>query len=143
MHQSAQPWRAWRDFTFAFILEVFLTELFGRLVSSPLGALGVLTLAAFFEVWGDSFIQAGFYRSSGAGRVLALLAGVALLTCYGAVVNVPRWEFGRLLGGYIVLVFVLAQLAAKVRFGQSPTLPIYAGGALIVAGGLVIALWKA
>jgi small multidrug resistance family-3 protein len=36
----------------------------------------------------------------------------------------------------------MAQILNKVRFGQSPTLPIYAGGGLIVAGGLVIAFWK-
>ena len=114
-----------------------------RLVQYPLGAFSVLTLAAFFEVWGDSYFQVSFYRSSGLGRVLAFAAGVAVLACYGSVVNVPRWDFGKLLGLYVVLFFVMAQIVAKVRFGQSPTAPIYAGGALIVAGGLVMALWKA
>ena len=56
-----------------------------RLVQNPLGALAVLTLAAFLEAWGDSFFQAGFYRSSGFGRVLALLAGAAVLAAYGSV----------------------------------------------------------
>jgi small multidrug resistance family-3 protein len=41
-----------------------------------------------------------------------------------------------------VLFFLMAQILNKVRFAQSPTLPIYAGGGLIVAGGLVIAFWK-
>lgn len=113
-----------------------------RLVANPLGALGVLTLAAFLEVFGDSFFQTSFYRASGAGRVFAFLGGVAVLAAYGSVVNVPRWDFGKLLGLYVVLFFVAAQIVARVRFGQSPTLGIYAGGALIVAGGLVIALWK-
>ena len=113
-----------------------------RLVSNPLGALAVLTFAAFLEAWGDSFFQAGFYRSSGVGRVLAILAGAAVLAAYGSVVNIPRWDFGKLLGVYVVLFFLMAQLQAKVRFGQSPTPPIYAGGALIVTGGLVIAFWK-
>jgi small multidrug resistance family-3 protein len=113
-----------------------------RLVSYPLGAFAVLTVAAFLEVFGDSFFQVGFYRSSGASRVMALLAGVAVLAAYGSVVNIPRWDFGKLLGVYVVLFFLMAQLLAKVRFGQSPTPPIYAGGALIVAGGLVMAFWK-
>jgi hypothetical protein len=30
----------------------------------------------------------------------------------------------------------------KVRFGQSPSPTVYAGGALIVAGGLVVVFWK-
>ncbi len=114
-----------------------------RLASHPIGALAVLTLAAFLEVWGDSFFQSGFYRSSGFGRACALAAGVAVLACYGSVVNVPRWDFGRLLGVYVVLFFLVAQVVAKLRFGQSPTPSVYAGGALIVAGGLVMMLWRA
>jgi hypothetical protein len=113
-----------------------------RLVSYPLGAFAVLTLAAFLEAWGDSFFQVSFYRSSGFSRVLAFLAGAAVLAAYGSVVNVPRWDFGKLLGVYVVLFFLMAQILNKVRFGQSPTLPIYAGGGLIVAGGLVIAFWR-
>jgi small multidrug resistance family-3 protein len=113
-----------------------------RLVSYPLGAFAVLTVAAFLEVYGDSFFQVGFYRSSGAGRVLALAAGVAVLAVYGSVVNVPRWDFGKLLGVYVVLFFLMAQIVNKLRFGQAPTPPIYAGGGLILAGGLVMAFWK-
>ena len=113
-----------------------------RLVANPLGAFGVLSLAAFLEVWGDSFFQTSFYRSMGAGRVLAFVAGAAVLACYGSVVNVPQWDFGRLLGVYVALFFIVAQVVAKVRFGQAPTMAIYAGGALIVAGGMVIAFWK-
>lgn len=117
-------------------------NLLDRLVANPLGVLVVLTLAAFLEAWGDSFFQVSFYRSTGMGRVLAFVAGAAVLASYGAVVNVPRWDFGKLLGVYVVLFFLVAQVLARVRFGQSPTLPIYAGGALIVSGGLVIAFWK-
>ena len=113
-----------------------------RLVSYPLGAFAALSVAALLEVYGDSFFQVAFYRSSGFGRVLALVAGVAVLAAYGSVVNVPRWDFGKLLGIYVALFFVMAQVVARVRFGQSPTPPIYAGGALIVAGGMVMAFWR-
>lgn len=113
-----------------------------RLVHNPLGALGVLAFAAFLEAWGDSFFQAGFYRSTGITRVLMLLAGTAILALYGSSVNIPRWDFGKLLGIYVVLFFLAAQLLAKIRFGQSPTPPIYLGGAFIVIGGAVMALGK-
>jgi hypothetical protein len=113
-----------------------------RLVANPMGALAVLTLAAFLEAWGDSFFQVGFYKSSGMGRVLAIVAGAAVLTAYGSVVNVPRWDFGKLLGAYVVLFFIMAQVLNRVRFGQSPSVPIYAGGSLIVAGGLVVMFWR-
>ena len=65
-----------------------------------------------------------------------------MLAAYGSTVNVPRWDFGRLLGVYVALFFLMAQILNKVRFGQAPTVPIYAGGGLIVAGGLLMAFWK-
>lgn len=119
-----------------------MTSILARLIANPLGAFAVLALAAFLEAYGDSFFQVSFYRSSGIGRVLAFAAGAVVLAAYGSVVNVPRWDFGKLLGVYVVLFFLMAQLLNKVRFGHSPTPPIYAGGALIVTGGLVIAFWK-
>ncbi len=115
---------------------------FDRLVSNPLGAFSVLALAALLETWGDSFFQSGFYRASGAGRAIAVVTGAVVLAGYGALVNVPRWDFGRLIGAYVVLFFLVAQGIARVRFGQAPTPAIYTGGALITAGGLVIALWR-
>jgi small multidrug resistance family-3 protein len=122
--------------------EVLFMNVVDRLVSTPVGAFVALTLAAFLEAHGDSFFQVGLHRSSGVGRVLPFVFGTVVLALYGMVVNVLRWDFGKLLGVYVVMFFLMAQLQAKVRFGQSPTPPIYAGGALIVAGGLVIAFWK-
>ncbi|MGA2357520.1 MAG: hypothetical protein ABSF66_00860 [Terriglobales bacterium] len=71
-------------------------------------------------------------------RAFAFVVGAVSLAAYGLVVNAPRWEFGKLLGVYVVLFFLLAQIVARVRFGQAPTLPILIGGALIVAGGITI-----
>jgi small multidrug resistance family-3 protein len=112
-------------------------------VQSPLGALIFLLVAASFEAFGDSFFQAAFYHASGWGRLAALVAGVVTLAAYGSLVNLPRWDFGRLLGVYVALFFLMAQIINKIRFGQSPTLPIQAGGALVIAGGLIMAFWKA
>jgi len=117
-------------------------NLLNRFVGHPLGAFVTLTLAAFLEAHGDSFFQQGMRGSSGVGRVWPFVFGTVVLALYGTVVNVPQWDFGKLLGVYVVLFFLMAQLQAKLRFGQSPTPPIYAGGALIVAGGLVVAFWK-
>lgn len=111
-----------------------------RLVSNPFGAIAVLSLAALLETWGDSFFQSAFYRSAGVARIAAIVIGALVLAFYGSVVNIPRWDFGKLLGVYVALFFVVAQIINKVRFGQSPTVPVYLGGTLIVVGGLVIAL---
>lgn len=111
-------------------------------VAKPVGAFVLLAFAAFLEALGDSFFQSGLYRASGAMRALFLVLGIIVLALYGLTVNAPRWDFGRLLGIYVVLFFVVAQILARVRFHQSPTLPIYVGGVLIVSGGILIACWK-
>jgi small multidrug resistance family-3 protein len=117
-------------------------EILNRIVANPVGAFLVLTLAAFLEAHGDAFFQSAFWGQPAAGRWWTIGFGTLVLALYGSVVNIPHWDFGKLLGLYVVMFFVMAQLQAKVRFGQAPTPPIYLGGSLIVAGGLVIAFWK-
>ena len=111
-------------------------------VARPAGALCLLALAAVFEAFGDSLFQNAIHRSAGVSRGLFFVSGGVILALYGFAVNLPHWDFGRLLGIYVVLFFLVAQVLARVRFNQAPTAPIYVGGALIVSGGLVIAFWR-
>jgi drug/metabolite transporter superfamily protein YnfA len=120
-----------------------MKSLINEVVAKPAGAALVLVIAASLEVFGDSFFQSAMYRSSGLSRALWFALGVAVLGLYGLFVNLPQWDFGKLLGVYVALFFVVAQMVAKLRFQQSPTTPILVGGCLIVAGGLVITFWKA
>lgn len=113
-----------------------------QLMQNPLGALGFLVAAAFLEAFGDSFFQAAFYHAAGWSRLTAAVAGVVVLAAYGSVVNLPRWDFGRLIGVYVVFFFLTAQVLNRIRFGHAPTASIYAGGALIVGGGMLMAFWK-
>lgn len=115
-----------------------MRDLLNHLVAHRSGALFVLGIAAFLEVYGDSCFQSALYRASGMSRAFAFVGGAVSLAAYGLVVNAPRWEFGKLLGVYVVLFFLLAQIIARLRFGQAPTLAILIGGALIVAGGAII-----
>jgi hypothetical protein len=112
-------------------------------VAHPVGAFALLTLAAFLEAFGDSLFQSGIYRSTGVARGLFFANGAMVLALYGFTVNIPHWDFGKLLGIYVVLFFLVAQVLAKIRFNQPPTTPIYVGGSLITAGGIIIALWRA
>jgi len=117
-----------------------MRDLLNHLVAHRSGALFLLAIAAFLEAYGDSCFQSALYRASGMSRILAFAAGAVSLAAYGLVVNAPRWEFGKLLGVYVVLFFLLAQIVARVKFGQSPTLPILIGGGLICAGGVIISI---
>ena len=68
--------------------------------------------------------------------------GGIILLLYGCSVNLPRWDFGRLLGIYVALFFVVAQAIAWLAFHERPSLGILVGGALIVSGGIVMTLWR-
>jgi small multidrug resistance family-3 protein len=118
-----------------------MRNLLDQIVAHRSGVLLVLGLAAFLEAYGDSSFQTALYRSTGVSRIFALLIGAGSLVAYGLVVNTPRWDFGQLLGLYVVLFFLLAQVVARVRFGQTPTLPVLFGGTLIVAGGVIISVY--
>ena len=102
----------------------------------------LLCAGAALEVLGDSCFQSGLHRSSGAGRVSWFLLGTVLLGLYALLVNLPRWDFGKLLGLYVVFFFLAAQAVAKIRFDQPMTMPVRVGGAFIVVGGLILSLWK-
>ena len=115
-----------------------MRNLLDHVVAYRSGAFLVLLLAASLEAYGDSSFQTALYRSSGMYRAIAFLAGAASLVAYGLVVNTPRWDFGKLLGVYVALFFLLAQVVARIRFGQTPAWPVLLGGSLIVAGGVII-----
>jgi hypothetical protein len=119
-----------------------MKELLTQLVATRIGTFAVLLLAAFLEAYGDSCFQSGLYRTSGAPRYVAFAGGALALVLYGLTVNTPPWDFGKLLGLYVVLFFLVAQVLAKVRFHQAPRASVLLGGSLIVAGGAVITFWK-
>jgi hypothetical protein len=114
-----------------------------QIVSTPVGTFAVLALAAYLEVQGDACFQAGLYHASRMRRVGWFLAGTAVIVCYSLFLNSSNIDFGKLLGIYVVLFFLVAQIVAKLQFHQSPSKPIYVGGAFIAIGGLIMTLWKA
>jgi hypothetical protein len=105
--------------------------------------LGVLLIAAVLEAGGDALVRHGLYSQSSMTRGGFLALGAIVLFAYGLTVNTPPWDFGRLLGVYVTLFFLVAQLINWLAFGLPPTLPIVVGGTLIIAGGLTITFWRA
>ena len=69
-------------------------------------------------------------------------AGALVLLIYGITVNLPDWDFGRLMGVYVALFFIAAQVVAYFAFGQTLTLPVCIGGLLIVSGGVLMTVWR-
>ncbi len=68
------------------------------------------------------------------------VAGAAILFGYGVVVNTPDWDFGKLLGLYVVFFFIVAQLISWIVFHQRPSMATILGGILIAAGGVVMTI---
>jgi drug/metabolite transporter superfamily protein YnfA len=107
-----------------------------------IGILLVLLVAATLEAGGDWLVRQGLHAPSVAVRAAFLAVGGIVLFVYGVVVNLPPWNFGRLLGVYVTLFFVVAQVINWAGYGVRPTTPILVGGALIAAGGLTITVWQ-
>jgi small multidrug resistance family-3 protein len=102
----------------------------------------LLLLAASLEAGGDAIVRLGLHNAAPLSRIGLFAAGAAVLFAYGLAVNAPPWDFGKLLGVYVTLFFVVAQALNLVVFGVRPDLPIYLGGTLIIAGGLVITFMR-
>ena len=103
----------------------------------------LLFVAACLEVGGDAIVRSGLKNDAGLSRLALIALGGGVLLGYGIFVNIAPTDFGRLLGAYVVVFFIIAQLVNLVIFGIRPAAAIVVGGALIVAGGLTITLWKA
>src|SRR5437867_4145950 len=100
----------------------------------------LLFAAALLEAGGDALVRAGLQASTNGVRAgLFAIGGLALFS-YGYVVNAPPWDFGRLLGIYVVFFFAVAQLISWIIFHQRPSTALLIGGAFIVAGGIIISV---
>jgi drug/metabolite transporter superfamily protein YnfA len=102
----------------------------------------LLLVAACLEVGGDAIVRVGLKSHAGLSQFAIIAAGGAVLLGYGIFVNVAPASFGRLLGAYVVLFFIVAQLVNFAIFHTRPDAPILIGGGFIAIGGLVIMLSK-
>lgn len=109
-----------------------------------LQALGFLIVATIVEVSGDAIIRIALYNHPGvtAARVGLFLLGAALLFTYGTFLNLAPLEFREVVGLYIATLFVVWQIINAIFFKTYPTVPIFLGGSLIVAGGAIVSFWK-
>ena len=105
-------------------------RLLDQMIALPGGVYLLLFVAALLEVWGDSYFQTAVHRSSGASRFISVIGGAVILSLYGLVVNLPGWDFGKLLGVYVVFFFIAAQVVAWLRFQQPISRPLFIGGLL-------------
>jgi hypothetical protein len=91
---------------------------------------------ATLEAGGNALVRQGLLRAWWP----FLAAGIVTLGLYGLVVNEGglNFDFGRLMGCYIVAFFLVSQILAVVIFHDLPSGRTLVGGALILLGGLTI-----
>jgi hypothetical protein len=114
--------------------------MFKFLQSLPITLL--LMIATTLEVSGDALVRMAIHEHTGLARAALLLAGAALLLGYGSFLNIAPVEFGRIVGLYLSTLFVVWQIINFLVFRTLPGLPVFVGGALVVAGGLIITFWR-
>ena len=102
------------------------------------GTLILLVLAAALEVGGDALIRSGLQRKGG----WLLLAGAATLVVYGFMVNMTKLDFSRLMGLYIIVFFFVAQAVAVLVFHEEIEPAVFAGGGLVLVGGLIMTFYR-
>lgn len=101
-----------------------------------------LVIATTLEVSGDAIVRMAIFHHSGGIRAGLFLAGAVLLLGYGTFLNLAPLQFGQVVGLYIAVLFVVWQIINFIAFHALPTTPILAGGALVIAGGAIITLWR-
>jgi hypothetical protein len=107
-----------------------------------LAVVGFLVVATTLESTGDAVVRMGLSQEGFVPRAALFVAGAVLLFGYGLTLNLAPLEFGRVVGIYIATLFVVWQIVSFVAFRSVPGLPILAGGALIIAGGSIVAFWE-
>jgi small multidrug resistance family-3 protein len=101
-----------------------------------------LIAATTLEALGDATVRIGLFDRQGIARAATLLGGGILLWGYGTMLNLAPLPFERVVGLYIATLFLVWQVVTFVAFRTAPSIPVLAGGALIVAGGLVVTFWS-
>jgi small multidrug resistance family-3 protein len=102
----------------------------------------LLLIATSLEVSGDAVVRMAIYNHAGAVRIALFVAGAALLFGYGSFLNLAPVDFGRVVGLYVAILFIVWQLINYIAFRALPTVPILVGGMLIIAGGAIITFWR-
>jgi small multidrug resistance family-3 protein len=98
--------------------------------------------ATILEATGDSIVRIALHHPTLSTRIGLFLVGGILLALYGTSLNLAPVEFAAVTGLYVATLFVVFQITNYIFFRTAPTSAVVLGGTLIVAGGLIVSLWK-
>ncbi len=104
--------------------------------------LGFLVVATILESSGDAIVRLGLGNQAVTARVGLFVIGAAMLFGYGVFLNLAPVAFEKIVGLYIATLFIVWQIVNFLFFRHVPTLPVVAGGLLIVVGGCLVTFWR-
>src|SRR6516162_3923052 len=104
--------------------------------------LAFIVAATIFEAVGDAVMRIALHYHVMPSRIFLFALATILLALYGTSLNLAPVEFAEATGIYIASLFVAFQVVNYVFFHQRPSPAVLVGGALIVAGAVVVAVWK-
>lgn len=99
-------------------------------------------MATILEATGDAVVRIALHQNNTLARIGLFGIGAVALTLYGTSLNLAPVEFAQVTGIYIATLFVVFQITNYLFFSVVPTIPVMAGGVLIVIGGLIVGLWR-
>jgi small multidrug resistance family-3 protein len=108
----------------------------------PFAAFVILVAATTLEAFGDAVVRIGLFNRSGVAQAATLFGGGVLLFGYGTLLNFAPVPFERVVGLYIAALFCVWQVVSFATFRTLPSIQVLVGGALIVAGGLLVTFWQ-
>ena len=94
----------------------------------------ILLVAAVFEAGGDAIMRIGL---RGRGPWFIFL-GCLVLGSYGAMINIVRWDFSKLLGVYVGVFALVSVLIGRFLLGEEIPMSTWIGLLVIICGGLII-----
>jgi drug/metabolite transporter superfamily protein YnfA len=94
----------------------------------------IFIVAALLEISGDAVIRKGL-RNSG---FLLIILGFIILSSYGLVVNVVKWDFSKLIGVYVAVFATISILIGRIVFKETIPNSTWVGLIFIIIGGLII-----
>jgi hypothetical protein len=98
--------------------------------------------ATVLEAIGDAIVRIALHSPSTPARIGLFLIGGTLLTLYGTSLNLAPVDFATVTGMYVATLFVVFQIVNFAAFRIIPSHGTLTGGALIVAGGLIVYFWR-
>lgn len=90
--------------------------------------------AAILEVSGDAVIRKGLRG----GGLRMIITGCAMLSCYGVIVNMVKWDFSKLLGVYVAIFAFTGILFGYLVFKEKVPNATWIGLIVMICGAMII-----